>query len=499
MFGFGDDEEEQAVPQAPQLEPWKQELLKRRNVAVGPQVAQANPGVVQSKLDEIPVAETYDAIKADDSKINDAKAAADKDNLTSSIFQGISTAFAGPKYTNDSFYEGLRKRSDGKVDAARNEKQELIKNYLQKNDLKRQETKDGQDATMFGLNTQKAGLDIQKGQWDNASLDPNSKVSQAYDGIFAKALGMSPEQLKDMSYDDKLKMYQVVAREKDRGASFAQGWETKEIKGDDGNTMIVRVNKNTGEIGQTFKKNPETGKLEPITLQKGYAPAINGATGTIMPRAIGGEAQPIKTVDGQNLVDVQTERKGIDARTTGLADAGVKADVAVAGAQAAENRFNGIEAQIDALLPKAAADGVTGQVAGRIAEWAIEKGIPISEAGTQLYTTLQKEGANYVREISGLSSTDQEYQRLMSTMPRPLLANGTADPNFKGKMAVWKADVGKSKKAKEDTRDLIKANAGAPTQTATTPPAGKTVVKTQVSPSTGKTKYFYSDGTTEVK
>jgi hypothetical protein len=494
MFGFGDEEEETPTPQAPQLEPWKQELLKRRNVAVGPQVAQANPGVVQKKLDEIPVAETYDAIKADDSKINDAKAAADKDNLTSSIFQGISTAFAGPKYTNDSFYDGIRKRSDGKVDTARNEKQELIKNYLQKNDLKRQEVKDGQDATMFGLNTQKAGLDIQNSQFDISSADPNSKTSNAYRPIIAKKMGLSAEKLAGVSYDDMLKMLNA------HNAGLNHNGPTKnqivETKGADGNTVYTTINPVTRAVEGVRKLNPATGQYEEIELPKSYAPVVNNATGTIAPRAIGGEAQPIKTVDGQNLVDVQTGRKAIDAAAVDTAQAGVKADVAVAGSQAAENRFNAVESQINDLLPKAEADGVTGPIAGRLTEFAVKNNLPVSEAATQLDTLMQREGAAYVRDISGLSSTDQEFQRLMSSMPRPLVG-GKGDPAFQGKMAAWKADVGKAKKLKEDTRDLIKANS-VPTQAATTPPA-KTVVKTEKNKKTGQTRYTYSDGSTEVK
>ena len=470
MFGFGDDEEEAAAPQ-PQLEPWKQELLKRRNVQVGPQVAQANPGVVQRKLDEIPVAETYDAIKADDSKINEAKETADNDNFTASMFQGLSTAFAGPKYTNDSFYDGLRKRSDGKVDAARNDKQELIKNYLQKNELQRQGVKDGQDAAMFGLDTQKKGLDIQKGQGDNAKHLPDSKVSVTYKPITAKMLGIPVSQLDGVSYEDQLKM--VAAR---------TSWVNANSGGKSGPVTLQHINitdpvtkktktrawnPQTNELSPMKQRNPTTGELEEFDHDAGFANTI--VNGNLVNRTEG-TSTPVVNSDGRTLPQVINEQKGKDAATVANANAGAKLDVEVADADAAQAKWNEAKARIEDLRKQAIKEGVTGPIRGRAEGFLVDNNLPFaSKAGADLNNTMELQGQAYALKMTGLSATDAQMIRFMKVQPKPLLPSGEHDPLYQGKMASWENSIKQFADTKRKQRDLVKGQPQAAPQAGVTP------------------------------
>jgi hypothetical protein len=85
----------------------------------------------------------YDRIASDESGITKAKDDADHQKLMASVFEGISTAFAGPEKTNKSFFQGMRADADNKVSGAKSERAQKLKDLLDRSNLQREDTKFG--------------------------------------------------------------------------------------------------------------------------------------------------------------------------------------------------------------------------------------------------------------------------------------------------------------------------------------------------------------------
>jgi hypothetical protein len=177
MGMFDTEDEDQQQPSSADFV--RQYLLKKRALGpseAGPPVDAASPAVQDRIVDQAPLADKYEAVAADNRDVEAAKKDASDNAFTASLFQGLSTALAGPGKTNAGFYEGLRQRAESGADDAQRAKAAKLQDLLTKSNLVRQGKQDERADQELGMKK----TEFDQNQTERAEFTtPGTKTAQA--------------------------------------------------------------------------------------------------------------------------------------------------------------------------------------------------------------------------------------------------------------------------------------------------------------------------------
>lgn len=365
----------------------------------------------------------YKRLADDNSGVDKARDEADSKNRWLDVIQGVSTMFAGKK-TDGSFYNTKRAQNADKVERAEKDKQLKLSDLVTTDKLGYQGVERERAATKDSQGNQEFG-------WKSADEDPNHPKAVSARGLIAKSSGSSPELFKDLNYKEVLEVGKQLQAAKDSArASKADGTTFQ-------STNIEIPGK--GVFKSTF--NPKTGEYQVTEHLSGYKGSIDNTTGTIKSGSdFTGPAMPISAPDGTPMSDVRTEIEGERAYARGTASQQVKDEQAIQIAEAGQAKVVGLKDRWKKLREAAATEGPignTGPIGGRVAQVANKAGVSLGPKTTEAMASMKREAAQYIREMTGLTSNDGEYNRLLSATP----SLASDDETFDGNFAAWEAEV----------------------------------------------------------
>jgi hypothetical protein len=422
MFGFEDDEESAA-----QVAPKAKE--------------QAGPAVENASLSA-----QYDRLAKDDSAVKQARSDADSRTKFLNIMQVI--AGAGGNRSFDKVYDSERAKAAVGADQAAADHKEKLGHLLTKDKLsyqdverKRAADKDAREGEEFG--------------WKRNGNDPASKPSAAMRTLFAKQNGMDPAQLDGMSFE-QLKDLQGLAKK-----ASASGRTLKAVETDKGIEWHLF--------------DPEAPvPLVPTGKMVGYKLTTDSVTGT---RSSGADktapATDILTEEGGSVRDLRTGTEGVRTKVKADATQQSKNEQEVKVAESDVTHTDDMMGRWKDLYNKASGEktlGVshTGPVAGRAATAASKVGLDMGPATNEAATEMEREMQSYIVKMTGLSSTDQQYKRLMATAPHL----GMDPKQFAARSKVWQDEVKRAAAKKKQVAGQKPAVQEAAAETPAPAPAG---------------------------
>lgn len=447
----------------------------------GDESEETSPGLTLDENGKIALkpkttAESYNEIASDNSAVDAANKDAGSKKMWAGVIQGLSQAFAGPKNTDSSFYDGLRADQDNKVTSAKSERAQKLSDLLTQSKLKRQDVTDGREDTEF--------------KWKGDNVDPNSPKAVTTRAVMSKKLGVDPKAFDGLGFDDTLKVAKQLQDFKEAAARAASGgdkrFQQSTILMPDGTSAIAGYDTATNTV--TLSTMTNTGG----NATKAYAPKYDATTGSIIPAVPGAVASPVTMPDGSPLSDVRTGLEGERAYVKGTAKQQVTDEQAVQDADANVNKVAELEKSWTGLYDKAAKEGMfgnTGPIAGKAASAASKFGIDMGDATNQADPQITREASNYIREQSGLSSTDSEFKRLMSTIP----TLGVDREVFVARMKAWQEDVARA--AEKARAKAAPVGGQAPAAQAAEVPPPSTAEVERKDPKSGRTAVY--DATTK--
>ncbi len=415
-----EDDEKQLAPGMDQAV--KEYLLKKQQAAAGPM----GPSVEHANIDA-----QYKRAAADTSAVDKAREDADGANKMATILQGVATMFAGPKKVDGSVFNNIRAANSAKAATAQDDHRQKLSDMLTGDKLQRQGVERAQADKQFG--------------WEEGNKDP-SKLTPGAQLVMAKRLGVDPQHLSGLSFDQ--------AKQLQAAADKAKG-EGRQLKAVETERGI-----------EWYQFDPNSGAFSPTGQLTGYKLATDNTTGT---RTSGADksapATDIVTDSGQTQRDLRTATEGQRSYVKGTASQQVKDEQAVQEADANISKVDDIGSKWLGLYDQASKEGpvgntgpVAGKVAGKLADFGVDMGPATNKASAEMV----REASNYIRDQSGLSSTDAEFQRLLSTMP----TLGMDRNAFQSRMSAWKEDVNR---VAEKKRQMAGAPSAAPKSPAAAP------------------------------
>ncbi len=429
-----DEEEETAQSEAPA----KPEMGPPKSL-MNPQVREyllgkdAGPSVDDANVDV-----RYRRAAADTSAVDKARADADSDNKWATVMQGIATMFAGPKKVDGSVFSNIRAANSAKADTAQADHRQKLADMLTHDKLGRQGVERAQEDKKFG--------------WEEANKDP-SQLTPGARLVMAKRLGVDARHLEGLSFD-QAKQLQAAAEKGTR-----EGRQLKAVETERGI--------------EWYMFNPNNGAFEPTGQLTGYKLTTDGVTGT---RTSGADKSApvtdILTADGGTQRDLRTATEGSRAYVKGTAGQQVKNEQDVKVADADATHTDDMLGRWKNLYDSASKEGPvgnTGPIAGRAAQAASKLGVDMGPATNEAATEMEREMQSYVVKMTGLSSTDQQFKRLMSTAPHL----GMSPEQFAARSKVWQDEVKRTVKKKRDIAFPGAKAAAAPEPAAPSSPASQ--------------------------
>lgn len=381
----------------------------------------------------------YQTEADDNSAVDDAASRANRGRIIASIAQAFGGILNGNKTSPNSVYASMHDRAGKQVDDAKAEKKSRLAQIGEMQEQLRQKKADSQKEQEFGWKAK-----------DNDPADASATVARK---ILAKNHGFKEADLAGMSYA-QLKDLGLKASQ-DKGSS----WQMKAVEQKDGTIEWVRFNTDTGET-------------TPTGLKTGYKRTFDGVTGTTVSGADGAPvATPVTTTTGGTLADERTALEGARSYVKGTATQQVKDEQAVQEASANEKKLEDLSTEWLGLYDKASKEQLvpgldnTGVVGGRVAQAGVKFGADAGPATNEAATTMERAMQQYVVDMTGLSSTDKQFQRLMSTAPHL----GMSRPNFIARQNVWLKEVQREAAKKKKMASPVGTPQATASQTATPP------------------------------
>jgi hypothetical protein len=479
-MGLFDNDEEEIAPKTQQDLVREYISKKYGSRDAGPAVADANMDVKERKYDQAPLADKYEVLAGDTSAADKAQADADSANKWVSIIQGIGTMFAGKDKMNNGAFDAMRAGNAAHAAAAKDAHKQKVADLLTKDKLQRQDVERGQEDTKFGQSQKKFG-------WEAEDEDPAAPKAVTARALVAKSTGSDPKMFESLNYKEVLEVGKQLQAARDAA---------KRNSGDNFQQTNIEI-PGKGVFKATF--NPTTGAFQVTEHLSGYKGAIDNTTGT---RTSGADftapATPIMSADGVTpMSEVRTDLEGTRSYVKGTAGQQVKNEQEVKVADADVAHTDDMLTRWKGLYDKASKEGPagnTGPVAGRVAQAASRAGVDMGPATNEAATEMEREMQAYVVKMTGLSSTDQQFKRLMSTAPHL----GMSPEQFAARSKVWQDEVKRTQKKKRD----VAFPAGAKQRAGGTdsPAAGAFPRKvTRTNPETGKTESTEVENEAELK
>jgi len=430
-------------------------LLKKQEV--GPPKSAMMPPKEKSLSDQ------YADMAADNSAIDSEQKKANAHNTIGNIFGSL-----GKMFGNDSMDQINKNAADrnAKVGQLRKDKQGRMDDLLTRDKLQYQDVErgraadkdargkveDGQHDTDFGNKQEKFG-------WDAVDNKPGTPAALAAASVVGKKMGVDPKSLAGLSYNQ---IKDISGKSSGDPAKFQQA-------------VLDIAGKSTQG---TF--NPNTGAFEPAQYLKGYAQKVDLKTGLTTSASNPGAVRTLKTDDGRDVADVVTglTEQRAHASETGKQQAKDEqasqvADVEVTSTREFQDKIKGWRNQAKSEGPLG---DNTGVVSGRAAAGLTDLGFDLGPGTTRFVKDMNREGQRYVVKMTGLTSTDPQYNRLMNNMPKL----GEQDGSFESSMASWFADVQRiadeKKRLANGGRSVPAAPAAAPAEMKRKTKDGRTAV-----------------------
>lgn len=455
MFDWmSDDEEEKTTtePVGPQA---------------GPPVAAAAPQVQaehQKKLLRDRLMDRYTRA-SDDRDVKEAQARADRNELIAGLGKGItqvltaSSAARTGKATDTSTFDQIGANAHKHVERAEAARQRRMDDVLGEDKLEQ-------------IGTARERSDTEW-KWKADANDPNSVVARQARNIIAKQSGVSPQHLEGMTFA-QMKELGLKAKE-----AKQKGYQFKAVEKD-------------GKI-EWYAADPDTGRMVPTGNQTGFKFGTDSVTGS---RISGSDstapAVPIMNEDGLPLAQVRTGLEGqrSHARGTGTQQAKNEQAVKESDAKAADTDvFLDNMTNLHAGAEKEGPFGNTGPVMGRIAEKGADLGFDMGENTNRAAVEMRRQMAQYLKEVTGLASTDAEFERHMTSAP-----GLSKDPAvFRANMKAWAEEVRRDTAKK---RQIAGQTSSRTQSSETAPPAAKEVrrrTKPTAEHPQGRTAVFDAD------
>ncbi len=366
----------------------------------------------------------------DTSGIEAAESSSNRKRGVASLLQGLSGILNKDKSAPNSTYAAMHDRAAKQVDVAKAGKKSRLADIAEMQEqLKVKKSGEQKDAE-FG--------------WKKEANDPKANSAIVARGLIAKRHGIDAKALEGLSYD-QLKDVGLKAEE---AKSSGDSWQLKAVEQPDGTIEWLKFNSKTGDTVATG-------------LKTGYKRTFDGTTGT----SVSGSdattpAIAIKTETGKPLSAERTDLEVQRAFGKGTAAQQVKDDQAVQVAGAGVSKMEDLSKRWTDLYDQAAREGPignTGVIGGRLGAAGAKVGFDMGPATNQGATEMEREMQKYIVDMTGLSSTDKQFQRLMSTAPHL----GMARPAFQARLKVWQNEVVRHKKQKEQEASRVPAAAAA--------------------------------------
>lgn len=464
-----EDEEQPAEPEPADHTP-------EEDGEVGPPVSAATPESQEARRKQLLRDRLLNKYKAaaDDTDVKAAQSRADRFKGAGDIAGGLgkmlmarATARTG-RQLDTSGFTGIGTDAQAKADKAGADRKERMSNVLMEDKLEQTGVDRERETEQYDRKKSLQGREDTEWGWKSDANDPNAVVARQARKIIAKQHGLNEADLEGMSFQ-QLKELNLKAKE-----AKQKGFQFKAVQTPDGKI-------------EWFAADPDTGRMHPTGNKTGFKLGFDATTGTQYSGSeLGSDAVDVIAPGGGRLSDHRTGIEGARAHARKVGSEQGKAEQEVKVAEAAVAGTEQFSKQMDALYDEASEETTlglphTGAITGKVAEKVAGAGFDMGPATNRAVTEMNRQGAQYIKEMTGLTSNEKEYERLLATMP----TIGKDKGAYQAAMASWIEDV---KRTAEKKRKIAGQTQSRQQSTETAPPPAKT----------GEVKRKTKDGRTAV-